>query len=88
MLTDSKEIGEYIKFNRECTMVLNWTNMIFLNGGFHGLTNLGDILVYHVDQEKWPTIEVTREMKKQCHTSILHCNHCDGKLGVLDNTKE
>ncbi|XP_026458511.1 F-box protein At5g49610-like [Papaver somniferum] len=77
----------YIKFNIEGTM-LRKRNGIFLNGGFHWLTNLGEIFVYHVDQEKWAIIKVTQEMENYIQEALCIAIYCDGKLGVLYTTKE
>ncbi|KAI3859217.1 hypothetical protein MKX03_034621 [Papaver bracteatum] len=78
---------EYIKFDRQGAMLLQ-RNGIFLNGGFHWLTNMGEIFVYYVNQEKWTTIKVSSEMKICAEQAYYIAIYCDEKLRVLYNTKE
>ncbi|KAI3859224.1 hypothetical protein MKX03_034628 [Papaver bracteatum] len=78
---------EYIKFNRQGTRLLQ-RDGIFVNGGFHWLTNMGEIFVYYVSQEKWSTIKISGEMKSCAEQAYYIAIYCDGKLGVLYNTKE
>ncbi|KAI3861971.1 hypothetical protein MKW98_018254 [Papaver atlanticum] len=77
---------EYIKFNRQGTMLLR-RNGVFVNGGFHWLTKFGEIFVYYVDQEKWTTIEISSEMKSYAELALSIAISCDGKVGLFCCTK-